>query len=78
MAEVAERDEVRKLVVQRVSVEVMDFQHGHAVGLAASLAAVSVSPFGPVQKAFSAGLFLEPTPGLEPGTPSLRVKCSTS
>jgi hypothetical protein len=24
------------------------------------------------------GLFFEPTPGLEPGTPSLRVKCSTS
>ena len=24
------------------------------------------------------GAFLEPTPGLEPGTPSLRVKCSAS
>jgi hypothetical protein len=25
-----------------------------------------------------AGLSFKPTPGLEPGTPSLRVKCSTS
>jgi hypothetical protein len=24
------------------------------------------------------GLLAKPTPGLEPGTPSLRVKCSTS
>jgi hypothetical protein len=27
---------------------------------------------------FIAGFEEEPTPGLEPGTPSLRVKCSTS
>jgi integrase len=30
------------------------------------------------EKSCLSGSFLKPTPGLEPGTPSLRVKCSTS
>ena len=45
----------------------------HSAGFSASR-----SPTGLEESPRLRGLSCEPTPGLEPGTPSLRVKCSTS